>query len=165
MTIRGVRQFTKTRRTLFYIGFFHAERVKFFVNSTCPSTVLQPRSIPAAHRERLAGAAQVDFERVVERPLHALDEFDVDDRGAVNAGESLFRQSLFPRAQRFQVERLFSAHCEDFAVNIGGANSLLPTRRERARSFSLCYPQDRFHLVMDVIDCKPNLERVGVYVK
>src|SRR5262245_50253441 len=85
--------------------------------------VLQTRRVTSAHHERLARAAQVDFKRVVERLLDALDEFDVDDRGSVDAGEMLFGQSLFPFIQGFEYERLFSAGGEDFAVDIGGANA------------------------------------------
>ncbi len=91
------------------------------INSFHP--ILQTRRVTAAHHERLARAAQVDFKRVVERLLNALDEFDVDDRGSVDAGEMFFGQSLFPFIQGFEYERLFSAGGEDFAVDIGGADA------------------------------------------
>lgn len=35
----------------------------------------------------------------------------------------LFGQSLFPLAQRFEDERLFSAGGENFAVDVGGADA------------------------------------------
>jgi hypothetical protein len=68
----------------------------FFSPRKSAHLILQARRITAAHRERLSRAAEVDFIRVVERLLQALDEFDVDDRGAMDTGEMLFGQSLFP---------------------------------------------------------------------
>src|SRR5262245_2186987 len=91
------------------------------INSFHP--ILQTRRVPAAHYEGLACAAQVDFRRVVERLLNALDEFDIDDGGSVDAGEILFEQSFFPFIQGFEGERLFPAGGEDFAVDIGGADA------------------------------------------
>ena len=77
------------------------------INSFHP--ILQTRRVTSAHLERLARASQADFERVVERLLNALDEFDVDDRESADAGEMLFGQSLFPFIPGFEYERLFSA--------------------------------------------------------
>ena|SRR6266498_2153175 len=88
------------------------------INSFHP--ILQTRRVTSAHNERLALAAQVDFKRVVERLLNALDEFDVDDSGSVDAGEMHLGQSLFPFIQGFEYERHFSAGGEDFAIDIGG---------------------------------------------